>query len=363
MTTPDFETLFRLSLLISAALLGLVSVLTLGLLASKLLRQVWTRHRLRRKDFYAPLLLQVLLKKSDSLQPAPLRKKFRFADAAIVEHDLLRWEEKLSGNGLRRLKQLFEKLGFSDDETRRLKSWRWWIRARAAQRLGQMECKKAQPHLLEALRDRVLEVRLMAAWALGKLGDPQAIGEIVPALAHSSKLAALRVTNTIAALGPAGIPILEDLLSNPDPEVQILAIQLLGSMKVTEAVEPILQRLESRNLELRIAAARALGAIAEEQSCALLENSLEDPEWPMRAVAAAVLGQLKRQEAIPKLKGTLGDRSWWVRLNSGEALAKMGRAGKRALEESLHAPDRFARDMAAQWLEEFEQGAAVGAVP
>ena len=75
----------------------------------------------------------------------------------------------------------------------------------------------------------------------------------------------------------------------------------------------------------------------------------------MRAQAAKQAGRNAYAPAIPHLLRGLEDREWWVRFNSGEAISKMGPSGEKALEQAATgSTDRYARDMANQWLDELK---------
>ena len=184
----DFELIFRLSLAASAALLALVAFLTLTLIAIKAVRQVWQKYRRRREVYYRPAVLQAISGGPPLSGAADLRSPSRIGDRVIVEGLLLQWGRSVKGEAHDRLCVAFREAGFTDDELERLKSRRWWIRASAARKLGLMRCEKAAPDLVISLEDASLDVRLAAAWALGRLGDWPAAASIVQALAHHSRL-------------------------------------------------------------------------------------------------------------------------------------------------------------------------------
>ncbi|MBI4056082.1 MAG: HEAT repeat domain-containing protein [Elusimicrobia bacterium] len=348
----NFELIFKLSLFVSGSLFSLAVLLTAGLMISKIVRRGWARYTSSREEIYKAPILHAISSESNAVLELLFRHKRRWGDWKIVEHSLLKWAQGLRGYGHQKLCEIFDQNGFADYEIRNLKSIRWWVRARAAQRLGQMLCVRASSPLIGTLQDHSLEVRLMASWALGRLKDPKAVDPIVQSLAHYSKLAALRATNIILTMGHRTVPILEGLLQNPDRDVQVLAIDLLGVLKERQATDQLIPFLNAKNLDTRVAACRALGNIEDEKAGPSVARCLQDPAWQVRSKAAFVVGQLGYVQAIPDLKRTMGDKFWWVRLHSGEALSRLGGQGQKALQETLSSEDRFARDMAAQWLDE-----------
>ena len=52
------------------------------------------------------------------------------------------------------------------------------------------------------------------------------------------------------------------------------------------------------------------------------------------AAAAEAAGRSALSRAVPKLAGMLDDEEWWVRFRAGEALARLGAAGRLALHRA-----------------------------
>ncbi|MBI4375632.1 MAG: HEAT repeat domain-containing protein [Elusimicrobia bacterium] len=350
----SFEPIFRLSLLISLALLGFVALLIVALIISKGLRQLWLRYSSWREDRFRRLVLGAIATDHPQAAGRLLSCLSWPGDRRVVKAYLLRLAEGLSGHGRERIYALFESAGFADDEIGRLGSWRWWVRAQAAQRLGIMMCSKAAPELVLALDDRSIEVRLMAAWALGRFGDWPALFRIVEALARYSKLATLRVTEIIMQIGAAAGPMVELLLKHADEDVRLLAVRLAGLIKDEKAAGQLREFVKDPSVDIRVASCEALGALGGARGASSLVEALSDAAWPVRAKAALMLGRLALPQTAEALRTTLSDPAWWVRLNSGRALSRMGQAGREILQSALSHPDRFARDMAAQWLDESE---------
>ena len=352
MVNPEY--FFRLSLNAAFGLACLISLLTVALLLSKRLRQAWAAYSEQREAFYLPLILQAITREAGTIPQSVFSAGRRIGDWRIVENSLFKWSANMSG--LEGFHLIFQQEGFADYEIRRLQSLRWWVRAQAAQRLGQMLCVQAIPSLIRTLRDPSLEVRLVAVRALGHIGEIRAVEEIVRALCSHSQLAALSLTNVIQELGARAIPVLRDLLQRPDLQVQVLAIRLLSHMKDKAAGSLIAPFLSSEHLEARIAACQALAEIGDVVAAPSIARVLQDPAWEARARAAWALGKLRSVENMPRLVACLEDQAWWVRFNAGEALASLGEEGQAALEGCLAHQDRFSRDMAAQWLDELSSG-------
>jgi HEAT repeat protein len=110
--------------------------------------------------------------------------------------------------------------------------------------------------LLESIIDpyETLPRQLMetTVWALGEIGDPQAIQPLI------------------------------QVLNNPFYKIQANAVTALGQMEAEEAVEPLWQIVESTSAPqfVQLAAVEALGRIASQAAIAHLQELAENQEIP-----------------------------------------------------------------------------------
>ena len=124
-------------------------------------------------------------------------------------------------------------------------------------------------------------VRALAATGLGRLTEEWASVELVRLLTdlykqvRDSSLAALRQQ------GPLALATLVESLKHPRPEVQLIAAELLGDLRMVESVQPLLVVLKYSDRPLQRVARRAL------EQCGTL--------------------------AIPALRAALEDQQPWVR--------------------------------------------------
>jgi len=346
-------TFLSLSILGSNILAVVVASLVALLVVTKVIGMLWVNYRGKREATLKSLALEFLGTENPE---AKLRlKNLGWVDGLILKAILLQLSEEVSGIEQSRATELYEISGIADREIRTLRrSWFWWLRAASAHNLGQMRVKRAKNHLIKALRDRNMEVRLEATWAIGHMGFVDTLPLIMESMSHFFKIAALRMDAFIFEMGGPALPLLLDLCKHPEQEIQLLAIHLVGEFRDPGTVKLLLSLLDSQDLEIRLAACKAIGSIGEPKGLSSIIPYLEDSAWQMRAQAAKQFGRNRFTPAIPGLLKCLEDRAWWVRLNAGEALSQMGEDGRIALKRALKSEDRFARDMASQWLDELE---------
>ena len=345
--------LLTLSILVSNILAVIVASLVVILVVTKVIGMLWDKYKRKRQASLQSLAFEFLRTGNEEAK-LPL-KNLRWADALILKAILLELSEEVSGIQQSRVTELYEFSGIADKEIRTLRrSWFWWLRAASAHNLGQMRVKRAKNDLIKALGDKSIEVRLEVTWAMGHMGFVDTLPLIMESMSHFFKIAALRMDTFIFEMGAPALPLLLDLCKHPEWEIQLLAIHLVGEFKDPGTLKVLSPLLDSENLEIRLAACKAIGSIGDPSGLSGVIPYLEDSAWQMRAQAAKQFGRNRFTPAIPGLLKCLEDLAWWVRLNAGEALSRMGKQGEVALKKALESPDRFARDMASQWLDELE---------
>ncbi|MCC7200182.1 MAG: HEAT repeat domain-containing protein [Gammaproteobacteria bacterium] len=250
-----------------------------------------------------------------------------------------------------RITEWLRRNGVVDDWTRQLGNRSSWKRGRAAEALGVLRDPDTAPALVNALNDKIFDVRMRAAKALGALGGDQARQALIRALTDDSRWSVIRISDILADMG-TGV-LLEILAAFPamGRGSRLATLDLVARLGTPEQTPFLVNCLNDEDRDIRARAAAGIGRLKAADAVAELVASLADPEWPVRAMAAKSLGDLAAISAIPQLTKALEDREWWVRSNAADALRKLGTPGLDALVALLGDPDRFARDQALSMLE------------
>lgn len=175
--------------------------------------------------------------------------------------------------------------------------------------------------------DVPVHVKLIAADALGHIGDPRA----VPAL-----------LNLFHSPGRDGDTIHEH--------------KARRGRAFAERSQPT-----NASVALRLAVVQALSVLVDPRALDAIQAALEDPIWEVRAQAVLCASQLGSSALIPRLEKLLQDEHWWVRFHAAEALFKLGEAGMKALHQAARGASARAADIAGGLLR--EKGVQLGAVP
>jgi len=213
-------------------------------------------------------------------------------------------------------------------------------RCHASRALGVLGDTSAIPALVQCLRDEDIDVSIDAAEALSRIGNPSAIPALLDSLTHDPNGEVK--TAVVKALGKIGgtdviVPLLEIAKSCPDNmdwddtedwdawwDMQLLAVEALGNMRVTEAIPvlaSILEDEEGQAIESEVLTALAL--IGGAGNTVLMQR-LTNGSPRERRRAATALGLSKSPEVHKAIAYAMTDREAEVRVAALRALGKLG---------------------------------------
>ncbi|HEV8291530.1 MAG TPA: HEAT repeat domain-containing protein, partial [Tepidisphaeraceae bacterium] len=145
-----------------------------------------------------------------------------------------------------------------------------------------------------ALKDRAIEVRLQAAEALWRLGDEDGLKTLVGASLSGHPAHAMVALLGLA--GPQDTRIKEHIragLESDYVEVKLVAARALGMLGSDEGFALARDTTHSPDVRQRYLAALALGAIARPDAQDILAPLLKDADPDVRVAAAAAILELR----------------------------------------------------------------------
>lgn len=192
---------------------------------------------------------------------------------------------------------------------------------------------KALRSALKGLHSRDPDTRRAAAQTLGQIGDPAAVPDLLTALRKAKNDALLRlfIVNALDIIGDErAVPALAETMHDRVIEVSVVSATALG--RIGEAAIPSLaEKLQGSDDLVRYLAVEALASAGEAALHALL-SALQDKEALVRNRAVCALweiGSANREttsQIVPPLLRVLGDHMDIVRQSAVEALAELGGA-------------------------------------
>ncbi len=174
------------------------------------------------------------------------------------------------------------------------------VRLAVLDTLEAMACDAVLPPLVDALEDRLLEVRTKAADVLARLGTTGKVD----------------IARTLLWL-----------LRSQDAEVRRLAVDVVRKTKTnTEELWPrLFELLGDHDWWVRERVTDALIELAGQKLLPYFVRFLEDPKPPVRQSAVEVLRRLGSPKALGALVRTAtDDDDWWVRERAMQAMADLG---------------------------------------
>lgn len=367
---------------VSLVLAGAALVLLLVLVLRQSFRNRQTRRDAQRRQSLMALALEYI--EEPQFLPA-FKAQLQPADQRLLVQLFAELLPKVRGDYAEKVVHLMREMGLRDRCLVRLHSPKWWQRAEAAAVLGWFQDAQVIAALGRALDDSQVEVRLEAARALARLQAVQSVAGLVARLAVVDASHSLGVQEIFRSLGPGAVPELIGVLGSDVAEhVKMLAADALGHIGDPRAVPALLRLFHTPGREpsapahapkarrrpeadadprtaapvaLRLAAMQALSVLVDPRALDAILDALADPIWEVRAQAAHCASQLGSTEAIPRLTTLLHDEHWWVRFHAAEALFKLGEAGVQALLQAARSTSARAADIAGGLLR--EKGVAV----
>jgi HEAT repeat protein len=226
--------------------------------------------------------------------------------------------------------------------------------------------------LRKALNDKTTAVRIQAAQAVGKIGQPARglMPDLIQLLRDTDETARCQAAESLGRLDGAtkvSVPALTELLEDASSAVKVSAARALGSLKqeASVAVPKLVPLLQDRDEAVRTAAAEAISQVGHlnGEATESLVVGLASEDNLVRAQAAEALGTIgtTAQEAAPALVEAMDTDNEHVRAKAVEALGKIGEAAADvavpSLVHVLHGSDSWVSALAAEALGQMGESA------
>ncbi len=235
------------------------------------------------------------------------------------------------------------------------------VRRAAAQALANLEDPRAVPGLIAALGDGDAQVRASAAMALGSLEDRRAVPGLL-ALLKDSSVEVRRYALSALSSFPDGVPVDVVLatMNDADPEMRQVAISYAlsrfhegdeDSPADPRFVAAFTRLLKDPAADIRQMAVSAVAQAGLTQAPAELLAMTNDKSADVRQQVAYALGHIGDAKAVPALKALLTDANADVREAAINGLSEVrDRSALEALVGALRSEDPVVRRQAAMAL-------------
>lgn len=199
-----------------------------------------------------------------------------------------------------------------------------WLKARTAEALGRMGAVEAVPTLLELITEGEEEEEVLTAYVRAvKTIDPSTVGLAFPdLLAHRDPVVRRAAVEALGA-GLEDLTLLLPLSQDPDPSVRRAAVRFLP--RLPSSLEPLLLALLDEDAGVRRAAVRAIAALEADEAAVSLESLYREEADPqVRCEIVVALRDQMSAQAKPLLLGALSDPAPLVRVAAACAFGVSG---------------------------------------
>ena len=230
-------------------------------------------------------------------------------------------------------KRIYGRLkGFLDDPLPEVRQW-------AVYSLGRSGNIDVVPELINALKDKNIDIKIVAARYLADSRDNRAVEPLMEMLHDSNDKAKGAALNALGSFDDQRIPDINlKLLDDQSVDVKIAAVSNVARKHDQRAFEPIIKILDGEversqhNTGLKTAAIVALGAMGDKRAAPILIRVAEQKEARMAAIEA--LSLIKSKESVPILTKYLSDESLALETRR-HALLAIGEIGDPSALEAL----------------------------
>jgi HEAT repeat protein len=217
----------------------------------------------------------------------------------------------------------------------------WRVRASAGRALGRLGTRDAVPDLVRALRDPVVDVRVVAAAAIWRLPDPAAVPALIELLADSDASARQWSTLALGVIRDVrAVPALVPLLRDPEANVRLDVIRSLGRIRDRGAVQPLeaYARDDARGTDERLEAVSALASLEGPEKTDALVRLLDVPTREVRQRVIQTLGEVGDALVVPALRRRRTAETGAMRRAVDDALRAIASRGRGASAGSAEGP-------------------------
>lgn len=223
-------------------------------------------------------------------------------------------------------------------------------RGQGAREFARLRDKRAEKHLIAALKDESAIVRNSAVDALGLLRSKKAVAEIAKLLLvdpEENVRHAAAISLSYIGEGEAGESLIK-AIDDKSASVRYAAIRTLAVLRYKKAEGKLIGLLKSEDINVRRSVINALGKINSKAAAVSIAKNYNDKDRYIRIGVAKALGEIGDIENIPSLKKMLKDKDAKVRIEAAYSLAKMNdESGLSMAHESLKSADMSIKQRSA----------------
>ncbi|VAX07330.1 Serine/threonine protein kinase PrkC, regulator of stationary phase [hydrothermal vent metagenome] len=197
------------------------------------------------------------------------------------------------------------------------------IQAKAIETLVKIEDPSVVKYLVEILQDESEYIRRAAVEVLNEVADPRAIKDLLSAMRDQDWWVKVRAADALGSIGgPKVVEAVLGLLNDDDEFLRRTAVEILNSIKDERAVDFLINALEDQDWWVRERAADALAKLGSDRAIPALVEML-DQQPDSAKIAIRALTEIGNTDAISPLISKLQENDVSLKKNIIEALGEL----------------------------------------
>lgn len=327
-------------------------ILTIALLIEIIrIRMVLHARKVRRNQFIAqwqPVLIKTI--SGEMVTPPTLHAADR------VEFLLLwlRFQKTVRGDSRNHLNALLTQLSLQTTLSKMLVSNKVDERLIAVTAVGFFGMKAAWANVITALNDPQPAISVIAAHALLRIDDGEAILHVIPMMLNRRDWPVDLTAVMLKQASPAFVEAFVKVVEQAEADNQPYLLRLLPMLDILPFNRPLvfLRHILANSNDPELVTA-ALKLVRLNSDLDLVRNRLNDENWSVQVQVAAVLGRLGVSEDVPRLVTLMSAKDWWVRYRAATSLVQLpfiNHATIELIKQNMH--DAFAQDILSHALAE-----------
>jgi len=221
------------------------------------------------------------------------------------------------------------------------------VRSSAISALHQLDDDRKYDVLVNALHTEPdIFITEDITWALVKHTDAT-IDRVMTLVTHPNPTARHRAVHTLGKMGkPQALDALIPALQDKDKSVMMKCIFVLGQIGDSRAIPALIGLLGSDDVDIEGVLMEVIEKFGKPALPHLMQ-ALQHEHWRVREQATTILGQIGDSSAVPALITALNDPHWSVRFEAIQALAGIDKKHlKQVIQPLQNDPDSRVRALA-----------------
>ena len=259
----------------------------------------------------------------------------------LLIDEIIKLYKDLIGMPAENLKALFTIFGLDSESLKKLKDYRWHVKAKGIKELAQMNIKGGYVELYKLINHSNASLRVEAQLALVRLVNFDALRFLDDTKYPISEWQQINLLGVLTSLQNQNLPDFSKWLKSKNESVVLFALKMIIHFSCLDLIKEVTRMLNHESLRVRKAVIDAIGELDAASALALLKKRFYNYEKDFKMEVLRVSGKIAIEKDFPFLELQLLSEDFDISKASATALAAKGTTGKKFLSE-IH--DSYADD-------------------